>query len=225
MEYSTDSPHTRSWVERIGKFVVNFSALEMECAHWLVQLSEQHKDIKKFMDLNFSTKAKLLGGHIETRSINHRWRKESFRAWSKATELSKVRNLVSHNPVMFFWNNPTETGDPDFVGVPNPRGIKLPNKESRLSTASADRAIDDMVVLVKKLAALRQEWCEIRDNGGAPPPRLNQPRKSLVSRIREFIKKYSGSKRVNSNSYAQHTIATATAGQPKTGVSKLLDTT
>jgi hypothetical protein len=168
LKYAIDSPHTRPWTERIGKIIVNFSALELESIRWLVQLSEQHQSIGTFVATPFAARITQVTGHIEARSTSSRWRKESLRAWNDALKLAKIRNRIAHNPVMFAWNNPAETGEPDFVGIPSMRKAGFAAKETLLSKATADRSTNEMVALIHKLEALRVEWCDLRDKGQAP---------------------------------------------------------
>jgi hypothetical protein len=44
LQYAVDSPHIYGWAERIGRIIMNSSALELESVHWLVQMTERHED-------------------------------------------------------------------------------------------------------------------------------------------------------------------------------------
>ncbi|MBL8539531.1 MAG: hypothetical protein JNK68_04085 [Betaproteobacteria bacterium] len=152
---------------------MNFSALEFESVLWLIQLSEQHARIKSFADTPFSARVRQLKGYVEDRSISAKWRRTSLRSWNDSLKLAIVRNHVAHNPLIFGWSAPTEVGEPDFIGIPNLRNPRSVGREWALSRVDADKCINDIVVVAKKLADLRIEWCKVRDLGQAPPARIH----------------------------------------------------
>lgn len=168
LKHSVNSPHTKPWIERIGKIVLNFSVLELESIHWLVQLSEESENIKQFVETPFAARVSRLMKHVDNRSINAKWRKASLRAWNDSLKLAIVRNQVAHNPIVFGWHNPAEIDEPDFIFIPNLRGSGSINKEWSLSKTTADKCTNDIVAVVQKLAELRSEWCRARDDGNAP---------------------------------------------------------
>lgn len=182
LKHSVDSPHTKPWIERIGKIVLNFSVLELESILWSVQLSEQEKNIKAFVETPFTPRVTRLMTYVEDRSINPRWRKASLRAWNDSLKLAMVRNHIAHNPIILGWRNPTETGEPDFVGIPNLRVPRSAKKNWTLSKSEADKCTNDIVAVATRLAELRIEWCKIRDQGLAPPVRIESARWNKLRR-------------------------------------------
>lgn len=175
-KHSINSEHTKPWIERVGKIILNFSAIEMESIHWFVHLSEREFEIKAMVDLPFASRVTRVMSHIDDRTIGVQWRKRSLRAWNEAQKLAHLRNQVAHNPIIFGWSKVPEVGVPDILGIPNLRARSSKNAQWLLSTESADRSINAMVAIAKTLAELRIEWCAIRDQGKAPPlkvkPRL-----------------------------------------------------
>lgn len=169
IKHVVNSLHTRTWDARIGKVIINFSALELESILWLVQLSEKHQSIGRFVEMQFTSRTTQVMRHIEARSTSSRWRKDSLRAWNAAIKLAKIRNHIAHNPVMFAWKSSSEAGEPDFVGIPSMRKAGFPAKETLLSKATVDHSTNEMAALVLNLQALRSEWCNLRDKGLAPP--------------------------------------------------------
>lgn len=172
---SINSAHTKPWIERVGKIVLNFSAIEMESIHWFVQLSEREFEIKAIVDSPFTSRVTQVMRHIDNRMIGAQWRKQSLRAWNEALKLAHLRNQVAHNPIIFGWSKVPEVGVPDILGIPNLRARSSANTQWLLSTDSADRSINAMVAIAKTLAELRSEWCAARDQGKAPPLKV-EPR-------------------------------------------------
>lgn len=167
-KYAVDSKHMSHWVERIGKLIVNFSALEMECIHWLVQLSEDATVLSSLGESQFKTRTAQVMQLVEARSIGSAWRREAIGSWNKALRLAELRNRVAHNPIVFAWKSAHEIGEPDFIGVPSLRRKGTPPKESLLSGPTIDAAVDETADLAQRLHRLRQQWCGVRDKGKAP---------------------------------------------------------
>ena len=185
-KHAVNSAHTKPWVERVGKIVVNFSGLELESILWSLQLSERPDQIRKFAEIPFAARVKQLMSMVEDRNINPKWRKAALRTWNESLKLAIVRNQVAHNPIVFGWRTSAELGEPDFIGIPNLRGSKSKSADWSLSKGDADRCIDEIVDVVKRVGGLRVEWCQVRDAGAAPPA---HSRTSSVQALRRYIGK------------------------------------
>jgi hypothetical protein len=168
LKYAVDSPHTRGWAERIGRIIMNFSAVEMESVHWLVQLTERHEDASRFFARTFNARTVEIERCIQVRGMDKVWRRKALRAWNDARELGGIRNHVAHNPLAYWWKNPVERGEPDFVYVASMRGAGRKPREM-LERGKVDKAGDEIAALTQRLAALREEWCAQRDRGLVPP--------------------------------------------------------
>lgn len=186
LQYEVDSPHTRGWAERIGRIIINFSAIEMESVHWLVQLTERHEDSGRFFAKQFKARALEIEQCVEARGNDKAWRRRALRSWNDARRLAGVRNQVAHNPLAYWWNDPEQRGEPDFVYVASMRGAGRKPREM-LERQRADRAGDELAAAVQRLAALRAEWCDQRDRGLVPP--ALEP-KELWHRIRARIHRW-----------------------------------
>lgn len=183
LKHAVDSPHTDPWVKRIGKIILNFAAIELDCIHWLLQFSEDPGSLKYFVELPFAARVVELLRHVEHRSSGPKWRKQAVRAWNDALKLAIVRNQVAHNPIVFGWRTPSEEGEPDFIGIPNLRGGAKASTDSLLSKASADKNINEMAALAQKLRELRIEWSSLRDAGGLKPALSGRAKKALWRRL------------------------------------------
>lgn len=178
LQYVTDSPHTRGWAERIGRLIMNFSGLELQSIEWLVHLTDRHEDAGRFFAQKFNSRIVQIERCIEVRSTDKEWRRKALRSWNDARRLSGIRNQVAHNPLAFWWKDPAERGEPDFVYIASMRGAGR-NPKEMLGRQKADDAGNELAALVKRLTGLREEWCAQRDRGlvpAAPEPEELWPR-------------------------------------------------
>ena len=182
--HAINPPYTQPWIERVGKLILNFSAIELESIHWFVQLSEREFEIKSIVETPFASRVTQVMKHIDERKANDRWRKQSLRRWNEALKLAHLRNQVAHNPIIFGWSHLPEAGEPNVLGIPNIRARRTSKAKWLLSTDHADKSINSMVEIAKTLAELRIEWCTARDQGKVPPVKASPP---LWYRLRRRI--------------------------------------
>lgn len=183
-KHAVNSPHTQQWIERVGKLILNFSAVELESILWFVHLSEREFEIKSIVEIPFASRVTQVMKHIDERKTNDRWRKQSLRLWNEALKLAHLRNQVAHNPVIFGWSHLPEAGEPNVLGIPNMRARHTSKAKWLLSTDQADSSINSMVAITKKLSELRVEWCTARDQGKVPPVKVSP---TLWHRLRRRI--------------------------------------
>ena len=185
LEYVIDSPHTREWAERIGRIIMNFSAIEGESIRWMVELTERHEDASRFFARNFNERSQEIKQYIEARGSDLGWRRKALSAWDNARRLAGIRNQVAHNPIGFWWNDSTQQGTPDFVYALAMRGAGRKPREM-LDQHKADKAGNELAALVQRLDTLRKEWCDQRAQGLVPP--AGEP-KEFWHRVRSRIRR------------------------------------
>jgi hypothetical protein len=191
LQYAVDSPHLRGWAERIGRIIMNFSALEQESLHWLVQLTGRHEDASRFFARNFNSRTVEIKQCIEARGSDEVWRRKALSSWDNARRLAGIRNQVAHNPIAFWWKDSTQQGEPDFVYVLSMRGAGRKPKDM-LDRHKADKAGNELRTLVERLAALREEWCAQLDQGLVPPATEPKgPWHRITARIHRWIDRVS----------------------------------
>lgn len=181
IKHSINPPHIQPWIERVGKLILNFSAIELEAIHWYVQLSEQFHGITSITNKSFKSRVVDVLMFADERKVNETWRKASARTWNKALVLAELRNQIAHNPFVFAWSQSPETGLPDIQGIPNIKARKKSRTKWLVTPSELDSSIDLTAQVAELLAQLRQEWCAARDLGSVAPPKI-KPR--LTSRIR-----------------------------------------
>jgi hypothetical protein len=174
-KHATNPRYGEQWVERVGKLILNFSAIEFESILWFVQLAEREFEIKSIVEIPFASRVTQVMRHVDERKTNGRWRKQSLKGWNEALKLAHLRNQVAHNPIVFGWSQVPETGEPNVLGIPDIRARRVTNAKWVLSTEYADKSINSMAAIAAILADLRTEWCAARDQGKVPPVRAAPP--------------------------------------------------
>jgi len=177
----------KPWAEKIGNVILNFSAIELESIQWTLQMQDAVGSVKKIANIPFAKRVKTLMDHVQHRSAGVRWRKASLRAWNEALQLAKIRNQIGHNPLIFGWHDPSESGEPDSIGIPGIRGKKTRSGEVLLSQQTVTNAINEMTAVALELEKLRREWCALRDQDLVPP--LPLP-KSHLARLRFLFNRF-----------------------------------
>lgn len=163
IKYAVDTAFARLWAERVGKIILNFSCLEFETYHWLLQMSEQPDRIPEFAAQRFGKRVTKINEYINARGFTQPWKTDALAAWSEAVELARLRNRLAHNPIVFAWADEVGKGEPDFIGVTEMQSLDLGKGEPLLSKIAIEAAIDRVVVLAKRIELLREEWCGLRD--------------------------------------------------------------
>lgn len=187
LKSSVNLPHMKPWAERVGKVILNFSAIELESIQWTIQMQDAIGSVKKIANIPFAKRVNTLMDYVQHRSASVRWRKASLRAWNSALQLAKIRNQISHNPLIFGWHDPSEPGEPDMIGIPGIRGRKTHSGEVLLSPKTVTSAIDEMTTVSLELERLRHEWCALRDQGKVP--QLPLP-KTRLARLRFLFNRF-----------------------------------
>ena len=191
LQHAIDSAHNRGWPDRIGRIIMNSSAVELESVHWLVQLTERHEDIGRFFGQTFMARLLDIERCVEIRGAAEKaWRQKALRAWNEVRVLIPVRNQVAHNPLIYGWSGPAQRGEPDFVCIASMPGRR--SRRSMLKRQEADKAGDDFAALAQRLTALRREWQAKRDQGMVPPAMPPTGiRRRLTARFHRWIDKLS----------------------------------
>lgn len=165
IKYATDSTFAASWAPRIGKLILNFACLELESHLWLVQLSERVERIPEFGRKRFRSRVDDIKEFVGQRAFSDDWKDRALEQWEISLELGKLRNRIAHNPLVFAWTDDAEQTEPDLIGIADMRA-REPHGETQgplMSREDVDAAINRIAGSVQNLAALRKEWCTIRD--------------------------------------------------------------
>ncbi len=163
--FDINSPFVIPWIEKIGKVILNFSAIEFESYLWLVQMTEQPELIPEFTEkYNLSNRIQKIIKLIKEKHFAKDWESDSIILWNELLELSNLRNRIAHNPIMFGQHEENGNGEPDFIGIINMKKNKVTEDEPLLSKKEMDAFINRIVIINKHLYSLREQWCEIRDS-------------------------------------------------------------
>ena len=93
--FDINSPFISPWIDRIGKVILNFSAIEFESYLWLIQMTEQPELIPEFTEkLNLSNRIQKIIKLIKKKSYQKDWESDSIELWNDVSEFSNLRNSI-----------------------------------------------------------------------------------------------------------------------------------
>ena len=115
---------TGPWFNAIGQLMLNFGALEFVTNYGIYQLAKDELLHDISVGMPFTKRLKLLEQLIERQESPPLMKQQLKTSCKKMGKLSELRNAVAHNPLVFGWNDPEESGTPDFIGIPNVKKLK-----------------------------------------------------------------------------------------------------
>ena len=118
--FQVDHPAPTKWTGEIGKLIVNFGGLEFLVAGWIVALSHKNEIVLDLAsELTLSRRIRLILDLLPTSGLDSDSMNAADSLWKEVQRLSELRNKVAHNPIVFGWHGKEQTGEPDFIGIPN----------------------------------------------------------------------------------------------------------
>ena len=118
---------TEPWVAQIGKYILNFGAIEHISFLWIVELEEAEVELDDLSAAPFSRRVNRILSLVKKRALSPALTAEIRDAWRAATRLSKLRNDVAHSPIIFGWHDQDRNRPPDFIGCFNMRRLQEAN--------------------------------------------------------------------------------------------------
>jgi hypothetical protein len=110
-------PGSDDWAIALRRFLLNFGLLEAMTYWWIGDLAHDRAIVTVAQDLSFSKRVTLIGRLLD-RSLMPDASKSAVRAaWRKASELSRLRNDVAHNPLVSWWSTEVHSRPPDMHGI------------------------------------------------------------------------------------------------------------
>lgn len=154
-----DTPQNYEMAVLLGKFLINFSAIECIAYDWLINL-ESSSDLKeKYFKEPFAARVDIILRLIKSKNITFSLRKRIQRQWRATKDMAKFRNVIAHNPIVMVWENSNADGPPDTVGIPVMKNYKK-NKFDFIPIADTEflrTAIDDAARIAEDLINLKKE--------------------------------------------------------------------
>lgn len=153
-----DPPHTQQWIEPIGKFVLNFAAIELECYLWLSVMLRDPQRVSSMIATPFKSRVDILLERIDGLSGHHHEYHAYREAWGRALEIAKRRNVLVHNPIVYGWSTADHSGPPDVIGIPdlNHLGTRIVTTAPMLTLRELTGLVNATSELAQTLHALRQ---------------------------------------------------------------------
>ena len=165
IKHAIDPPFLKHWATRIGQLILNFTVLEFESYFWLVQMSEQPDRIPEFTRLTYASRVKEIKRLVRRLAHSSEWENEALAKWNESLDIAKLRNRITHNPLLFSWTSGIEKGEPDLIGIADMKS-RRPVESSDgplLPKAVITESINKAVNIATGLATLRNVWCEYQD--------------------------------------------------------------
>jgi len=165
IQFKKNADFLTSWASAVGKLIINFSGIELETYQWLIQMTVDTEHVYDFEYMVFSKRVNEIEKCVRERAFSEKWRVTALKKWNEARILSRFRNRIAHNPIMFSWIDPREKGEPDFIGVIDmqKKGQLEREDEDLLPKSRIEKARDEAANLAVDLESLREEWCSVRD--------------------------------------------------------------
>jgi hypothetical protein len=157
--FELNPKHTEPWVAAIGKFMVNFGGVESATLLWIDHLSDDLILKELAIEMPLARRIELIRKLLERRNLPKKLLNESKSAWGKAEKLSRIRNEIAHNPVIFGWHGEEAQRPPDFIGSLNFRRLKpgAPRVSPLLEFTALNRSVDEVAHLAGKLHSILQD--------------------------------------------------------------------
>jgi hypothetical protein len=155
--YQVDSKHSDPWIIAIGKFMINFGAIEQLSFSWVESLSKDPADFEKALDLQLSKRIDLILRLVERSDLSKQVRREIVKALGTARLLARLRNDIAHSPLVFGWRGPADHRPPDFIGSFNAKKLKGKNEPRIVPLVDLkvlNQGIDDVVEVGQQLYRL-----------------------------------------------------------------------
>ena len=163
---TTNSVHTKPWLEPIGMLVVNFASIELQTYLWLGDLSADKQLPFTALKWPFKRRVKEVTSQLDRRVSNEQLKQRCNAAWVQALEIAKRRNAIVHNPIIFGWTSGKEDGPPDVIGVADVSRLTVtPRLSERLaSIADVIDLANGTARLAQNLVALRTDFAKLRES-------------------------------------------------------------
>jgi hypothetical protein len=151
-----DSSHTEPWLVPLGKFILNFGAIELMSLVWTAELGRDDVLLDLANDMPLSKRLVLISTLVRRSSLAPTLEEEVLEKWNAVERLSKVRNALAHGPIMYGWHDEKEVGPPDYIGCVSIRKLKSKNgvPEGLVEFQTLFDAVDESAHLVVAMGPL-----------------------------------------------------------------------
>lgn len=150
-----NSPHLGQWPENIGKFILNFAALELISYQYLTVLEPDRDRFNRSLDLLFTPRVnRLLELIAAAEDIQEDAKREMKELWESAKMGARWRNRIAHNPVLPTWKPGSDpaTDPPEVLGIPDLRQLKAGDTSDSISLDLLRKLVDETCRLGEALS-------------------------------------------------------------------------
>ena len=150
IELVLDQSVSKQWVDLIGRLILDFGAIELLTYKWIHGLKKDERLLFESLDMTLKSRIDLIKKFISSLTIDKNLKDKVKAKWNKVKEISKLRNIIAHNPLIFVWKG-KEEGPPDAIGIPKLRQLKKSSITQAISLIELQDSIDELARIVKEL--------------------------------------------------------------------------
>jgi len=114
--YIIDAPGQEHWTPVIGRFILNFSAVEAQSHEWIRQLQHNVSYVDDAHGSVFGGRIRTVRALLDQIQISPQTKAFANAAWDSASTLALFRNKIAHSPLAFVWKGRTPEGEPNALG-------------------------------------------------------------------------------------------------------------
>lgn len=149
--FEVNSHRNDGLVFAIGKYLVNFGAVEYLTYILIEELSHDEIVYELSIDMPLSKRLKLIKDLAVKRKLNEKLLKEIKKIVKVSEELANFRNSIAHNPIMIVEKDNNSAEASALVGVPNMKKAKTKINVPVVSLGKINAGVDATVELVKNM--------------------------------------------------------------------------
>ena len=146
------------WLVAIGRYMLNFGAVELVSYKYLNSLEESEEELLKNTKKLLSKRIERIEELLSNSKLKNK--EEMLFHWGKAREFSQWRNRIAHNPVLPVWKQGSdpERSPPDLIGISDMRQLTKESKVTdSISLEGLNKLSDITVQMAERLHELSEE--------------------------------------------------------------------
>ena len=145
------------WPLNIGKLMINMTSIELTTYQFLNELESTRERFNSHIGSKLSKRVTRIQSLITNKpDISPQERNYINGLWDEVKRLSRWRNRLAHNPVMFAWkpSSNSKTDPPDVVGVIDVEQLKTGSVSDTLTIEQLNSMINQSARVAGELNAV-----------------------------------------------------------------------
>ncbi len=154
MGLELNAHYLNTWADHIGRFILNFGAIELFSYQQLMLLEASEEDFLRNIDNVLARRIdRVVTLLSSTTLLSEDRRREAIGWWEEARAGLRWRNRIAHNPVLPTWKpgSNADVDPPDVLGIPDFRQYRDGRVSDSLPMELLAKMIDDSAALGQRL--------------------------------------------------------------------------